>query len=46
MKISSAEKNNDSKKMNDEEKYDFYKKGFWICFCYVLWDTFTGLGLL
>jgi len=27
-------------------KYDFYKKGFWVCFVYVLWDTFASLGLL
>ncbi len=45
MMISSAEKTVPI--MNDEEnKNDFYRKGFWICFCYVLWDTFTGLGLL
>ena len=29
-----------------QEKADFYKKGFWICFVYVLWDTLHGFGWL
>jgi len=35
-KISEKEYNN----------YVFYKKGFWICFAYVLFDTFRAYGLL
>jgi len=30
----------------DIEKADFYKKGFWICFIYVIWDTLRGFGWL
>ena len=30
--------------MSDEDKRDFYKKGFWICFIYVLWDTAHAFG--
>jgi len=33
-------------KTDDEEKADFYKKGFWVCFVYVLWDTLHGFGWL
>lgn len=32
--------------MNKEEQLDFYKRGFWICFVYLLWDTFRIFGLL
>jgi len=31
---------------NEEHKNDFYRKGFWICLVYVLWDTFTALGII
>ena len=31
--------------MSDKDKYDFYKKGFWLCFYYLLWDTFKAFGL-
>jgi len=27
-------------------KYVFYRKAFWICFAYVLWDTFHAFGWL
>ncbi len=27
-------------------KYDFYRKGFWVCFAYGLWDTLYSFGLL
>ncbi len=33
-------------KNKEEERADFYKKGFWICFVYVLWDTLHGFGWL
>jgi len=32
--------------MTEEEKYDFYRKGFWICLAYLLWNTFRAFGLL
>jgi hypothetical protein len=25
-------------------KYAFYRKAFWICFAYVLWDMFHAFG--
>ena len=28
------------------ENYIFYRKGFWICFAYVLWDLFRSFGWL
>ena len=28
------------------ENYIFYRKAFWICFIYVLWDMFTAFGWL
>ena len=24
----------------------FYKKAFWICFAYLLWDMFSAFGLI
>jgi len=36
----------EEEKLREINKQDFFKKGFWICFSYVLWDTFTGLGLI
>jgi|TARA_R110001583_G_scaffold36579_1_gene120493 hypothetical protein len=27
-------------------KYAFYRKAFWICFAYVLWDLFRIFGWL
>ena len=27
-------------------KYVFYRKAFWICFAYVLWDTLHAFGWL
>ena len=27
-------------------KYVFYRRAFWICFAYVLWDMFTAFGWL
>jgi hypothetical protein len=27
-------------------KYVFYKKAYWICFAYVLWDLFRTFGWL
>ena len=28
------------------ENYVFYRKAFWICFAYVLWDLFRSFGWL
>ena len=27
-------------------QYDFYRKGFWISFGYVVWDTLASFGWL
>ena len=32
--------------LSEEDKNDFYKKAFWICFVYVLWDTARGFGVV
>ena len=37
-----------SKELDREQKdkADFYKKGFWICVVYVIWDTLRAFGWL
>tara|TARA_R100001230_G_C5514188_1_gene53697 strand:+ start:282 stop:467 length:186 start_codon:yes stop_codon:yes gene_type:complete len=31
-------------KTPEEEKADFYRRGFWLCFVYVLYDTLHAFG--
>jgi len=45
-KIISFYRENLNDSMSEEDKNDFYKKAFWICFVYVLWDTARGFGVV